>query len=81
MLCAVDGKISAVERQVLDAAEAMPEDKFNFSPDSLSLPGSNYKGVRTFAVQVKHIAASNYSSGRGSPAISCPPPVHPSGGQ
>ena len=57
---AIDREISAVEKQVLEAAEAMPEDKFNFSPESLSLPGSNYKGVRTFAAQVKHIAASNY---------------------
>lgn len=57
---AIDREISAVEMQVLDAAEAMPEDKFNFSPESLNLPGGNYKGVRTFAVQVKHIAASNY---------------------
>ena len=38
----------------------MPEDKFNFTPESLNIPGSEYKGVRTFAVQVKHIAASNY---------------------
>jgi uncharacterized damage-inducible protein DinB len=56
----VDRDISAIEKQVLDAAEAMPEDKFNFSPESLSIPGSEYKGVRTFAVQVKHIASSNY---------------------
>ena len=40
--------------------EAMPEDKFNFSPEALNIPGSNYKGVRSFAVQVKHIAASNW---------------------
>src|SRR5260370_35457043 len=38
----------------------MPEDKFNFSPESLNIPGSDYKGVRTFAVQVKHVASSNY---------------------
>ena len=57
---AIDREISAIEKQVLDAAEAMPEDKFNFSPESLNLPGAKYKGVRTFAVQVKHIAASNY---------------------
>lgn len=56
----VDGEISAVEKQVLDAAEAMPEDKFNFTPESLSISGDNYKGVRSFAVQVKHIASSNY---------------------
>jgi len=57
---ALDREISAVAKQVLEAAEAMPEDKFNFSPESLNLPGANYKGVRTFAAQVKHIAASNY---------------------
>jgi uncharacterized damage-inducible protein DinB len=56
----VDREISTIEKQVLDAAEAMPEDKFNFTPESLNIPGDDYKGVRTFAVQVKHIAASNY---------------------
>ena len=56
----VDQEIGAVEKQVIDAAEAMPEDKFNFSPENVNLPGSDYKGVRSFAVQVKHIAASNY---------------------
>jgi uncharacterized damage-inducible protein DinB len=56
----VDREISAIEKQVLDAAEAMPEDKFNFTPESLNIPGGDYKGVRTFAVQVKHVASSNY---------------------
>ena len=49
-----------IEKQVVDAAEAMPEEKFNFTPESLNIPGADYKGVRTFALQVKHIAASNY---------------------
>jgi DinB superfamily len=56
----VDGEITAIEKQVVDVAEAMPEDKYNFSPESLNIPGGDYKGVRTFAVQVKHVAASNY---------------------
>jgi len=56
----VDREISTVEKQIVEAAEAMPEDKFNFSPESLKIPGSEYKGVRTFAVQVKHVASSNY---------------------
>ena len=56
----VDREVSGIEKQIVEAAEAMPEDKFNFSPESLHIPGSDYKGVRTFAVQVKHIAASNY---------------------
>jgi uncharacterized damage-inducible protein DinB len=38
----------------------MPEEKFDFSPESLKIPGSDYKGVRTFAMEVKHVAASNY---------------------
>ena len=56
----VDRQISSIEKLVVDAAEAMPEDKFNFSPENLKIPGSNYKGVRSFAVQVRHIATSNY---------------------
>jgi hypothetical protein len=56
----VDREISTIEKQVVDAAEAMPEGKFNFSPENLNIPGGDYKGVRTFAVQVKHVAASNY---------------------
>jgi len=56
----VDREIGAVEKQIVDAAEAMPEDKYNFSPENLNIPGADYKGVRTFAVQVKHVAASNY---------------------
>ena len=57
----IDRQISSIEKQVLDAAEAMPENKFNFSPESLNIPGANYKEVRTFAQQVRHIAASNYA--------------------
>lgn len=56
----VDREISGVEKEVVDAAEAMPEEKYNFTPESLTIPGDDYKGVRTFAVQVKHIAASNW---------------------
>ena len=56
----VDRQISSIEKQVVEAAEAMPEDKFNFAPESLNIAGGEYKGVRTFAVQVRHVAASNY---------------------
>jgi DinB superfamily len=57
---AVDRDVSAVEKQIVEAADAMPEEKFNFTPEALNIAGSNYKGVRSFAVQVKHIAASNW---------------------
>jgi uncharacterized damage-inducible protein DinB len=54
-------QIGAAEKLVVEAAEAMPEGKFNFTPEGLNIPGADYKGVRTFAQQVKHIAASNYA--------------------
>ena len=57
---AIDREISLVEKEVVEAAEAMPEEKFGFSPEKLNISGSDYKGVRTFAQQLKHIAASNY---------------------
>jgi len=56
----VDQHVSTIEKLVIEAAEAMPNDKFNFTPARLHLPGGAYDGVRTFAVQVRHIAASNY---------------------
>ena len=57
---AIDREISLVEKEVVDAAEAMPEDKLDLSPEKLNVPGSDYKGVRTFGQQLKHIGASNY---------------------
>jgi hypothetical protein len=57
---ALDREISSVEKQIVDVAEAMPEDKYNFSPETLNIPGAAYKGVRSFAVQLKHVGASNY---------------------
>jgi uncharacterized damage-inducible protein DinB len=58
---AVDREITDVEKQITDAAEAMPESKFNFSPENLHIAGGDYKGVRTFALQIRHVAASNYA--------------------
>ena len=57
---AIDREISIVEKELVEAAEAMPEDKFDFSPEKLNISGSDYKGVRTFGQQLKHVAASNY---------------------
>lgn len=56
----IDREISVIEKELVDAAEAMPEEKFDFSPEKLNVPGSDYKGVRTFGQQLKHVAASNY---------------------
>src|SRR5438105_14001292 len=38
----------------------MPEDKFDFTAEQLNISDSDYKGVRTFGQQLKHVAASNY---------------------
>ena len=54
----LDRNFSNVEKEVVDAADAMPEDKFNFAPTQ-----GEFKSVRTFAVQVKHIAVANYALG------------------
>ena len=57
---AIDREISILEKELVEAAEAMPEDKFDFSPEKLNISGSDYKGVRTFGQQLNHVAASNY---------------------
>jgi uncharacterized damage-inducible protein DinB len=46
--------LSSAEKNFVDAAEAMPEDKFNFAPTQ-----GEFKGVRTFAEEVKHVAIAN----------------------
>lgn len=50
--------ISNFEREFTPAAEAMPEDKFGFAPSN-----GEFKGVRTFGQQIKHVAAVNYELG------------------
>ena len=54
----LDHTVSNLEYEFVPAAEAMPEDKFNFAPTS-----GEFKGVRTFAQQIKHVAAVNYELG------------------
>jgi hypothetical protein len=54
----LDGGIKIIESELVPAAEAMPEDKYDFAPSS-----GEFKGVRTFAQQVKHVAAINYIVG------------------
>ncbi len=51
----LDHSLTGVEREFVSAAEAMPDDKFNFAPTQ-----GDFKGVRTFAQQIKHVSAVNY---------------------
>jgi len=53
---ALDTWIANAEKDVLSAADAMPEDKYSFAPTA----GGQFAGVRTFGQQVKHLAANNY---------------------
>jgi hypothetical protein len=55
--------IRTAERESVGLAEAMPEEKYSFSPAAgLFAAGQSteFKGVRTFAQQVAHVASSNY---------------------
>ena len=56
---AIERLFNKVESDILSSAEAMPESKFDFSPEGLNIKESNLKGVRTFAGQIKHIATDN----------------------
>jgi hypothetical protein len=51
-----DGQIKTAESEVVSLAEAMPADKYDFAPT-----GGEFKGVRTFGLQMMHIAAVTYS--------------------
>ena len=51
----LDRQFTPMEHEFVPAAEAMPADKYDFAPTN-----GEFKGVRTFAQQVKHVAAVNY---------------------
>ncbi|HTC49559.1 MAG TPA: DinB family protein [Candidatus Aquilonibacter sp.] len=51
----LDHSITNVEHEFDSAAEAMPEDKFGFAPTD-----GEFKGVRNYGDQIKHVAAVNY---------------------
>lgn len=54
----LDGSVMNMEHEFVPAAEAMPEDKFGFAPTN-----GEFKGVRNFGEQIKHVAAVNYIFG------------------
>jgi uncharacterized damage-inducible protein DinB len=51
----LDHTVMNLEHEFVPAAEAMPEEKYGFAPTN-----GEFKGVRTFAQQIKHVAAVNY---------------------
>ena len=55
--------IRTAERAIVGLAEAMPEEKYSFAPAAgvfAAGQSTEFKGVRTFAQQVAHVASSNY---------------------
>jgi DinB superfamily len=50
-----DDQVSTVEREVLGLAQKMPADKYDFAPTN-----GTFTGVRTYALQVRHIATYIY---------------------
>jgi uncharacterized damage-inducible protein DinB len=60
--------LRSMATEIVSAAEAMPADKYGFAPTD-----GEFKGVRTFGKQVKHLAATNHilaaaALGEGPPA-------------
>ena len=51
----MDGSVKMIEGELVPAVDAMPDDKLDYAPTN-----GEFKGVRTFAQQAKHIAAVNY---------------------
>ncbi len=49
--------LDGMSKEFVDAAEAMPEDKFNFAPPESA---GDFKGVRSFGEQVKHVSEANW---------------------
>jgi uncharacterized damage-inducible protein DinB len=47
---------SMIERQFVSLADAMPADRYGFAPTQ-----GEFKGVRTFGEQVKHVACANFA--------------------
>jgi uncharacterized damage-inducible protein DinB len=49
--------LTLLEKEFVSAAEAMPDDKFDFAPPATA---GEFKGVRSFSAQLKHVAEANY---------------------
>jgi len=51
----LERQLAGLEREFVPAAEAMPEAAFDFAPTT-----GEFKGVKTFAQQVRHVASANF---------------------
>ncbi len=69
----IDHQLTGTEKTVVPAADAMPADKYDFAPTQ-----GEFKGVRTFGAEVKHMAVANYALGAA--ILGEKPPVDLGGG-
>ena len=56
---AVERHFNKAEDDIVKAAQAMPAEKYSFTPENLNITGSEFKGVRSFAGQIMHLATDN----------------------
>jgi len=69
----LDKQLTNAEKTVVPAADAMPGDKYNFAPTQ-----GEFKGVRDFGAEVKHMAVANFALGAA--ILGEKPPVDLGGG-
>jgi len=69
----LDHQFGNTEKTVVPAADAMPEDKYSFAPTQ-----GDFKGVRNFGAEVKHMAVANFAIGAA--ILGEKPPVDLGGG-
>jgi hypothetical protein len=62
-----DSQIASAEGEIVGLAEAMPAEKYGFAPTA-----GTFTGVRTFALQVRHIATVNYEVAAAALGAECP---------
>ncbi|HWC18383.1 MAG TPA: DinB family protein [Terriglobales bacterium] len=57
MTSVLNSQLRGIEREIMNAADAIPQDKFDFSPGTSNIPGDfkTPSPVRTLAEQFKHI--------------------------
>jgi uncharacterized damage-inducible protein DinB len=55
--------LNLFEHEFMGVAQAMPADKYGFSPTAATFAtsqGAKYEGVRTFAQEISHVTLANY---------------------
>ncbi len=62
-----DKQLSDLEHELVPLAEAMPADKYDFAPTA-----GSFQGVRTFKLQMRHIASVMYEAAAGVLNEKCP---------